>query len=199
MYRISIAALLLSAAPLSAMTLSSTDITDGGPIAQAQIYPRCGGQNISPQLSWSGAPKGTESFVLTMVDTDVKPSGWSHWILIGIPPRTSSLGSGAGTIIKTTTGVPPASTPPSVRGLASLPDGTLGVISNFGDPFYDGPCPPAGSGTHHYRLTIWAMPAPMFMLDPDEKAADVEFALGRAALDHAAITGTVAAPEAKAQ
>jgi phosphatidylethanolamine-binding protein (PEBP) family uncharacterized protein len=88
--------MLIAGAPaFPAMTLTSTDLVSGDPIPSAHIYPRCGGRNISPQLSWSGAPSATKSFVLTMIDLDVKPSQWSHWIIVGIPPSALSLPRGA--------------------------------------------------------------------------------------------------------
>jgi Raf kinase inhibitor-like YbhB/YbcL family protein len=155
--------------PATAMTLSSSDIAPGAQIAAAQIYPRCGGQNISPQLSWSGAPSGTKSFALTMIDTDVKPSQWSHWIVVNLPPGATSL----------------------ARGATSLPRGARALASNFGDLFYDGPCPPNGTGVHHYQITIWAMPDPATSLAPDMKATDVAATLGARALDRATLTGWV--------
>jgi phosphatidylethanolamine-binding protein (PEBP) family uncharacterized protein len=68
----------------AAMSLTSTDIRPGLAIPVAHIYTRCGGENISPNLAWSGAPRGM-SFVLTMIDVDVKPDEWSHWIVVGLP------------------------------------------------------------------------------------------------------------------
>lgn len=50
---------LASAPAYATMSLTSTDLVAGYPIPNAQIYPRCGGRNISPQLSWTGAPAGT--------------------------------------------------------------------------------------------------------------------------------------------
>ena len=112
--------MLLSAAPaLAAMTLTSSDIQPGAPIPAAQIYSRCGGQNISPQLTWSGAPAGTKSFVLTMIDISVKPSQWSHWVVVDLPPETTSL----------------------ARGMKAFPGTAKAITSNFGDANYDGPCP----------------------------------------------------------
>jgi phosphatidylethanolamine-binding protein (PEBP) family uncharacterized protein len=54
------------------MSLTSTDIRPGLAVPVAHIYTRCGGENISPNLAWSGAPRGMR-FVLTMIDVDVKP------------------------------------------------------------------------------------------------------------------------------
>jgi Raf kinase inhibitor-like YbhB/YbcL family protein len=151
------------------MTLSSGDISDGRPIPAAQIHPRCGGRNLPPALFWSGAPAGTRSFALTMIDLDVTPSGWSHWLVVDLQPNVTFL----------------------ARGAKILPLGARGIVSNFGGTSYDGPCPPAGSGTHHYRLTVWALPIESLPLAADAKASDVTNLLDKLALDHASITGTV--------
>ena len=169
---IAIALILLSSSSVRAMTLTSTDIAADSPIPAAQIYPRCGGRNVSPQLAWSGAPKTAKSFVLTMIDVDVKPSQWSHWIVVDLPANVTSLPQGA----------------------QSLPGGAKAVSSNFGDAAYAGPCPPKGTGVHHYRFTIWALPAATTSLGGDEKATDLTARLSRQAIDHASLTGLVQAP-----
>lgn len=165
-----IAALLLSpCAHASAMELTSGDLAPGAQIATAQIYPRCGGQNTSPALSWSGVPTGAKSLVLTMIDMDVKPADWSHWIVVDLPASTTML----------------------PRGLAQLPAGAKAVVSNFGDAFYDGPCPPNGTGVHHYRFTIWAMPAAKTEIANDAKANEVADTLAKTAIASASLTGWV--------
>lgn len=153
----------------TAMSLSSSDIAPGAQIAATQIYPRCGGKNISPQLTWNGAPRGTVSYVLTMIDIDVKPAQWSHWIVVDLPATATSL----------------------PRGVAQLPGKARAVASNFGDLFYDGPCPPNGSGVHHYQITVWAMPSAETAIAPDAGATDVSSMLGARALDRASLTGWV--------
>ena len=165
--------MLMGSGPaFAAMTLTSTDLVAGDPIPSAHIYPRCGGRNISPQLSWSGAPSATKSFVLTMIDLDVKPSQWSHWIVVDIPPSALSL----------------------QRGTESLPGQAAAVVSNFGDAAYAGPCPPKGTGVHHYQFTIWAMPTATISLAPDEKSTAVTDFLAQRALDRASLTSSVQAP-----
>src|SRR5689334_7320110 len=85
-----VAALILSPCTgANAMELKSADLAPGAKIATAQIYPQCGGHNVSPDLSWSGVPAGAKSLVLTMIDTDVKPADWSHWIVVDLPPARS--------------------------------------------------------------------------------------------------------------
>ena len=156
--------------PAAAMELRSADLASGAEIGAAQIYPRCGGSNVSPQLSWSGAPVATKSYVLTMIDVDVKPSRWSHWIVADLPPATTSL----------------------ARGASVFPLGSRIAQSNFGDPYYDGPCPPAGSGVHHYQIAIWAMPHATTTIAPDAKATDLLAMLAHEALTSATLTGWVA-------
>lgn len=162
--------MLLSAPPvpaMAAMSLTSNDIQPGTLISRAQIYPRCGGGNISPQLSWSGVPTGTKSFVPTMIDTSVKPSQWSHWIVVDLPPDATSL----------------------ARGVKRLPGGAKAIPSNFGGTSYNGPCPPNGTGVHEYELTIWAMSTPTISFAADMKASALRGALAKIALDHASLTG----------
>ena len=166
---LAIAATVLGGPALAAMTLSSPDIAPNTTIAQPHIYPRCGGRNVSPQLAWSGVPAGTRSLVLTMIDLDVKPALWSHWIVVDLPP--------------TTPGLP--------RGANPLPRPARAVAGNFGDAAYDGPCPPKGSGVHRYRFTIWAMPAATTDIAPDARADAVAADLARRALASASFMGVV--------
>jgi Raf kinase inhibitor-like YbhB/YbcL family protein len=164
--------LALGAAPAAAqaaMTVTSKDIMQGAPIAAAHIYTRCGGQNRSPELSWAGAPPGTKSFVVTAIDTSVKPNFWSHWIVVDLPPSTNRLPG----------------------GLAQLPQGARSVAGNFGDPGYAGPCPPKGSGAHNYEFTVWAMPTQRFEVAPKANARELAERLQKAALAHATVTGSV--------
>jgi Raf kinase inhibitor-like YbhB/YbcL family protein len=165
------AAILAATAPADAMRLSSGDFVDGGALPTAHVYPRCGGQNVSPSFAWNGAPKDTKSFVFTMIDHSVPPNGWTHWIVVDLPANTGAL----------------------ARGLTSLPAPAQGVTSNFGEATYDGPCPPHGTGVHHYAFTIWAMPSDKTALPPDAKGDAIEATLGKMALDHATIVGNLAA------
>jgi len=163
---------LLTGAASAAMSLTSVDIKPGVAIPIAHIYPRCGGENISPALSWSGAPSNAKSFVLTMIDVDVKPDKWSHWVVVGLPAAVKSL----------------------PRGATSLPGGAKAIVSNFGDAAYAGPCPPKGTGVHHYEFTIWALPTAEISLADDEKATTLTESLSKRALDRASLVGLVSAP-----
>lgn len=159
---------MLAAWPASAMSLTSSDFRDGSELPIVHVYPRCGGQNVSPAFSWRGVPKTAKSLLLTMIDIDVKPKLWSHWIVVYLPPDSTGL----------------------ERGTKTLPEGAHGVVSNFGDPFYDGPCPRDGSGVHHYRFTLWALPR-FSDVPPNASALELQSSLGLIAIDKATITGWV--------
>jgi Raf kinase inhibitor-like YbhB/YbcL family protein len=165
---LAVAAALAASSPSLAMTLTSHDLTNGRPFPRADYDRSCGGAGVSPQLSWSGAPKAAKSLAVTMIDQDVKPAKWSHWIIVDLPPRAAGL----------------------PRGVIGLPAPGLLVATNMGPLVYSGPCPPRGGGVHRYEITVWALPAAKTTIAPDEKADAVEDQLRRTALDHAVIVGT---------
>jgi Raf kinase inhibitor-like YbhB/YbcL family protein len=157
--------------PAAALELRSSDIKEGQPMPIAHNYPRCGGKNISPALSWSEVPKGAKSLVLTMIDTAVKqrPGGWSHWVVLDLPAKDGSF----------------------THGHALLPPGAHALASDFGDTTYDGPCPPAGTGVHTYEFTIWALPGAK--AETTDGSAKIGAWLERHAIAKARLTGTVTA------
>lgn len=138
-----LAALTFTAAQAQTMTLTSPDIKDGGTIANQQVFKGfgCTGENISPALSWSGAPANTKSFAVSIYDPDAPTgSGWWHWVVYNIPAGTTSLPRDAGD--------------PS-KGL--MPKGAVQSRTDFGSTGYGGPCPPPGDKPHHYRITVFAL------------------------------------------
>ncbi|MBV8681598.1 MAG: YbhB/YbcL family Raf kinase inhibitor-like protein [Caulobacteraceae bacterium] len=151
-----------------AMTVTSHDFANGGRMPQADYDRGCGGKDVSPQLSWSGAPKAAKSLAVTMIDQDVKPSKWTHWIIVDLPLNSTALS----------------------RGVVGIPAPGIAVPTNMGPASYSGPCPPAGSGVHHYNITVWALPTAKTTIAPGAKADAVEEQLNHAAIDHAAIVGT---------
>lgn len=154
------------------MELTSPDFTHGARLALAQVNGRCGGQNQSPVLNWSGAPASVGSYALTLFDSDANHGrGFWHWLVVNIPPGAAGLSGGAG----------------SGPG---LPAGTLQAKNDFGDSAYDGPCPPSGSGPHHYEFTLYALGAASVALSPETKDGELAAWLKSHALATATLTGT---------
>lgn len=145
---------LASAAMAEDFTLASTDIT-GPNLEMAQFANGfgCTGGNVSPELHWSGAPVGTQSFVITLYDPDAATgSGWWHWTVANIPATVTSLPTGAG------------SAPDK------MPDGAMMTNTDMGQPGFMGACPPPGA-PHHYRFTIKALSVPKLDITPNATAA----------------------------
>ena len=77
-------------------TLSSADMSNGAPLGAAQYNQHAGGGNESPQLSWSGFPAETKSFVVTAFDPDAAGPGFWHWAVFNLPASVTSLDAGVG-------------------------------------------------------------------------------------------------------
>ncbi len=113
-----------------AMELKSKDFQNNQNIPTVHT---CDGRDISPQLSWSGAPPGeTKSYALTCIDPDAPMGDFIHWLIYDIPAAATSIPRGG-----------------------PLPTGAQEVQNDFGKESYGGPCPP--SGTHRYFFTIYAL------------------------------------------
>jgi Raf kinase inhibitor-like YbhB/YbcL family protein len=153
----------------STFTLKSSDI--GGQATNKQFFNSfgCHGENISPELSWSNAPAGTQSFAVTIYDKDAPTgSGFWHWLIFNIPADVTELKSDAGNISK---------------GLA--PAGSIQSNTDFGQPGYGGPCPPPG-GIHEYLITVYALKTKL-NLDKTAGAAFVGFNLNANTIAKASI------------
>jgi Raf kinase inhibitor-like YbhB/YbcL family protein len=151
------------AAAAQTMTLTSPDIAQGAKIADEQVANvfGCTGGNISPALSWSGAPAGTKSFALSVYDPDAPTgSGFWHWVVFNIPPDVTSLPKNAGNL-----------------KAGTAPKGAVQSRTDFGVPGYGGPCPPQGDPPHHYHFTIFAVDTPKLDGDENTSAAVVGFML----------------------
>lgn len=164
---------LLGLLPLtaSAMTLTSRDIQEGSPMADTFVYQGfgCSGGNLSPQLSWQGAPAGTKSYAVTAFDPDAPTgSGWWHWQVVNIPVKTTTLKRGASGHIK----------------------GADELTNDYGGQGFGGVCPPAGDGMHRYQFTVWALPDAKLALPDNASAALVGYMLRAKSLAHAKLTAT---------
>jgi Raf kinase inhibitor-like YbhB/YbcL family protein len=157
-------ALVAMAAPAFAagLRVTSPEFKNGGRMPQTDVFNSfgCTGGNRSPALSWSGAPKGTKSFAITMFDPDAPTgSGFWHWTVFNIPPDVHSLPADAG-----------------AEGSSALPPGAGEGRTDFGFSHYGGPCPPPGPA-HHYHITVYAVKVAKLPLSAESSGAIVGFNL----------------------
>ncbi len=115
------------------LKVTSTVFQQGG-VIPAQYT--CDGADISPPLTWTGGPGGTQSYALIADDPDAPVGTWVHWVLYNIPATATSL-------------------PENVAKKESLSDGTVQGVNDFKRYGYGGPCPPGG--THRYFFKVYAL------------------------------------------
>ena len=146
-------------------TLTSTDITDGGVLPDAQVQAK---GNTSPHLKWSGAPEGTKSFAITCYDPDAPTgSGFWHWTVANIPAEVSEIPAGG-----------------------PLPSGAVEGRTDFGESGFGGAAPPPGHGPHRYIFTVFAVDTDRLDVTPEDSGAKYGFNLHFHPLAKASITAT---------
>ena len=134
-----------------AFTVTSTDAIDGQEFALPQVSGifGAGGEDTSPQLSWSGFPLGTKSFAITVYDpTAPTGAGFWHWAVTDIPVNVTSLESGVGDESGT-----------------GHPAGAHQLKNDASIARYLGAAPPAGDGKHTYFIAVHALDVESLGLD----------------------------------
>lgn len=144
------------------MELTSPEFGDQGRIP---THCTCDGEDLSPELRWSGVPEGTVELALTCEDPDAPSGTFTHWVLWGIDPGSSALSAG------------------------KVPEGASEGVNGFGRLGYGGPCPPPGHGTHHYHFTLYALSEPL-TLSPGASIDDLRAAMEGKVLAEATLVGT---------
>ena len=90
------------------------------------------GEDVSPELAWTGVPEGTKAFAVVVHDPDAPlVDGFTHWVAYGIPGDATGLPEGTGDVTEGTT--------------------------SFGKTGFGGPAPPPDHGTHHYYFWVYAL------------------------------------------
>lgn len=115
----------------------------------------CQGEDISPALSWSAIPAGTQSIAILMQDLDSPRPGFTHWIMYNIPPVSTGI-------------------PGNITAVPLLPDSSMQGKNDAGRTGYSGPCPPAGN-PHRYLITVYAL----------DRSLDRSLILNRTGFDNA--------------
>lgn len=157
-------------------TVTSTDVRDGQALATPQLSGifGAGGQDVSPQLAWSGFPEATKSFVVTVYDPDAPTgSGFWHWAVVNLPLSTTSLPSGAGG-----------------QDGKKLPAGAFQLRNDGGLAGYIGAAPPPGHGAHRYFIVVHAVDVPSLDVPKDASPALLGFNLFTHTLARATLVGT---------
>jgi len=119
---------------LSDMQLHCPDFANGTDIPKQFTGE---GDDVSPAISWSGAPEGTKAFAVMCHDPDaplITPRGtygFVHWTLYNIPASVTQLAEGTNEF-------------------------TQGK-NDFGKSGFGGPMPPDGHGKHFYFYWIMAL------------------------------------------
>jgi Raf kinase inhibitor-like YbhB/YbcL family protein len=148
-----------------ALQLTSKAFRDGQQIPKKYT---CSGQDVSPDLEWSGAPPETKSFALIVDDPDAPAGVWVHWVLYDLPAELHHLPEGM----------------PADR---ELRNGARQGKNDFGKFGYGGPCPPSGP-PHRYFFKMYAL-REKTGLKAGANKADLEQAMKGKTIEQATLTG----------
>jgi hypothetical protein len=153
------------------LSITSPAFSDGAEIPT--VY-TCEGEDISPELSWSGVPDGARSLALIVDDPDAPDPAapkmvFVHWVLYNLPADADRL--------------------PKDVGSAGLPQGTREGLNDWDRTGYGGPCPPIGE--HRYFFKLYALDTELQPLDEPTKASLLQAMEGHV-LAEAQLMGTYA-------
>ena len=129
------------------------------------------GGNTNPEIRWSGAPEGTKSYAILVIDPDVPASfelanqagktipenfprrDFYHWVLFDISATVTSIEEGRDSAKVVAGGKP-------IGKLAYGITGPNDFAKAYGGSYggYDGPCPPWNDERlHHYHFIVYAL------------------------------------------
>jgi Raf kinase inhibitor-like YbhB/YbcL family protein len=148
-------------------TLKSSDLK--GQLTNKQVFSGfgCSGENVSPQLSWENAPKGTKSFAVTVYDPDAPTgSGWWHWVVFDISKDKTTLPTGFGN---------------------SESKDVIQSMTDFGKTGFGGACPPVADKAHAYIFTVYALDVETLALDKNSSPALVGYYINAHSLAKASL------------
>ena len=97
----------------------------------------CAGEDLSPALTWGGAPAAARTLALIADDPDAPSGTFTHWLIWNLPAGHTELGEG----------IPTRDT---------FDNGARQGTNDFGRIGYRGPCPPHGRA-HRYFFRLYAL------------------------------------------
>ena len=160
--------------PMRTFSLISESVGNGEQLAREQVSGilGAGGLDISPQLSWSGFPKETQSFTVSMFDPDVPTaSGFWHWAVANVPASVTDLPAGVG-------------------DGRDLPGKAVTLPNDAGYRRYLGPATPPGNGPDRYFLVVHAVGIQNLEVSETSTPAYMDFLLFSHAIARATMYGT---------
>jgi hypothetical protein len=193
-----------SAASAATLKVKVDSIKSGGMIATQYAFCKAvakghagPAEDISPPISWSKGPKGTESYAIILNDTDspktdrdkmnkegmtipntAERQTFYHWVLVDVPANVRKLKKGADSSARVVHG----KTKAAAVGTHGLNMFTMAFASNeamkgkyYG---YDGPCPPWNDdNVHHYHFYVYALSVKSLGLPADFDGPAAEAAM----------------------
>ncbi len=148
------------------LTVTSSSFTTGAAIPTRYSGE---GEDLSPALSWKGAPAGVRSYAVVCDDPDAPSGTWVHWLLWNIPATATAI-------------------PEHLPTSAALPDGSRQGTTDFKRTGYGGPLPPHGS-THRYFFHVYALDIAL-SLAPGARRSQLDAAMKSHILAQGELMGT---------
>ena len=143
------------------INISTQDFISGGKIPSDFT---CDGRNVSPTFLLEHVPGDAKSLVIVLDDANSTPKYFTHWLAFNIDPNTN--------IIETS---------------KVLGNSVVGM-NDFGNPEYDGPCPPFGE-THTYYFRVFALDTTL-NLNENSKRVNLESAMNSHIIARGLTSGT---------
>ena len=112
------------------LTMKSPSFGDGETMP---VRFTCDGEGISPSIEIGSVPAGTRTLALVMDDLNSPSGHFVHWVVWDISPNIKEVTEGA------------------------IPSGAMEGTTSAQTTGYHPPCPPAGSGPHHYQFSLYAV------------------------------------------
>lgn len=130
------------------------------------------GADVSPPLAFRGLPGGARTIAMIMDDPDApRKDPFVHWVFWNLPSTAINLAEGA-----------------NIEAMGGTP-GANGLGTNE----YLGPCPPEGTGTHHYFFKVYALDG-LLDLEPGSDKAELLMAMDGQVLARGELMGTYQKP-----